>query len=114
MSNMLPAHLFVAEVTNRTKDWLLAATEHVRKNLAREAEALAENRNRMTVSDRYENRVLQRTLGLLNTVRALEDAQRMIRVFPVQVSRGRHAVSRDRWVDYHYGYFTVRSRAFPT
>ena len=113
MSSSLPAHRFVAEVTDRSKDRLLAATEHVRKNLGREAEAQAENRDRMSVSDRYENRVLQRTFGLLNTVRALEDAQRMIRVFPAQVGRGRDAVSRDRWVDYHYGYFTVSLASIP-
>jgi hypothetical protein len=113
MTSKLSSHLFVSEVISRSKPTFSAAADHVRKNEVREAEAQAENRARMTVAERYETRVMRRALGLLTTLQALEDAQRMISVFPSQLSHGRAAVSRDRWADYHYGYFTISLASLP-
>jgi len=89
------------------------AAEHVRKNASREAEAQAENRASMTPAERYETEVMRRTFGLLNTVGALADARRLISVFPSKLGKGAQSISRDRWVDYHYGYFTVSLASLP-
>ncbi|MBI2408126.1 MAG: hypothetical protein HYV19_07500 [Gemmatimonadetes bacterium] len=37
----------------------------------------------------------------------------MMRVFPSQLQKGKARISRDRWVDYHYGYFTIALASMP-
>lgn len=113
MPSKLPNHPFVAAAMDRTRPLLLEAVDHIRANQTREEEAQAENRARMDAAGRYDSQVLRRTLGLMSTVRMLEETQRMIKVFPSQIAKGRSGVSRDRWVDYHYGYFTVSLASLP-
>ena len=58
-------------------------------------------------ADQYLKAVYRRTLGLLATIEVLDDARRMIKIFPAQVGHGADGLTRDRWVNYHYGYFTI-------
>src|SRR2546423_5734768 len=113
MSSKLYSHPFVAEEFERSLPFVKAAAQHVGKNSHREQEAQAENRTKMTAAQMYDHLVMRRTLGLVNTLRVLDDARRMITVFPTDIGKGTNGVSRDRWVDYHYGYFTVSLASVP-
>ena len=107
MSSKLSKHPFVTITMKRTRSLLLDGFEHVLARRAHEAKAQSENRARMDAADQYDEQVLRRTLGLTATIQVLEDARCMISVFPTRLGRGAAGVSRDRWVDYHYGYFTI-------
>ena len=113
MSSTLLGHPFVAATMERTRSLSLDGIKNVLEQPGHEAKAQAENRARMDAADRYEAQVHRQTLGLMTTIQVLEDARHMIRVFPKQLTRGTTGVSRDRWVDYHYGYFTVSLASLP-
>jgi hypothetical protein len=113
MATELFEHPFFGAVADSATPSLQRAAEHVRANLHREGEAQAENRRRMTQAERYATNVFLRTISIYNTLRALDDARRLIAIFPGQVGKGADAMTRDRWVDYHYGYFTVSLASLP-
>lgn len=112
MATDLFQHPFLTETSEHTIPTLLAALQHVR-NAQDERKAQSENWARLNTADRYAATVLRRTQGLYGTLRVLEDARRLIAVFPTQFGKGPSAISRDRWVDYHYGYFTVALASLP-
>jgi hypothetical protein len=107
MSNKVLNHQFVAVALDRSRSSMDEAIDHLFSNLHREEEARSENRARMDAAARYETDVLRPTCGLASTLQVLDDSRRMIGVFPSQLGRGNAKISRERWVDYHYGYFTV-------
>ena len=89
-------HPFVTATVERAQPFWLAGFEHVLANLGREAEEQSENRARMDAADQYEAQVLRQTVGLMATIQVLEDARRMISVFPTKPIQGAAGVSRDR------------------
>ncbi|MCY4636422.1 MAG: Cthe_2314 family HEPN domain-containing protein [Acidobacteria bacterium] len=103
----LQEHPFVTATRERAQPLLTAALNHLQSNTAREDEARSENRARLNASAQYVESVYRRTVGLMATIQTLEDARRVIRVFPAELGRGTDGVSRNRWIDYHYGYFTI-------
>jgi hypothetical protein len=113
MATDLFQHPFLTATSERALPTLLAAWQHVRRNADHERKAQRENWARLNPADRYATTVLRRTQGLYDTLRVLEDARRLIGVFPTQLGKGSSAISRDRWVDYHYGYFTVALASLP-
>jgi hypothetical protein len=107
------SHALITTVIREASPLVIAAAKHVQKNAHREGEAQRENQERMTPHARYVTGVFRRTIALFRTVDVLLDARRMLTVFPSSLSRAPGAISRDRWVDYHYGYFTVSLASLP-
>ena len=107
MPSKLPTYPFPRTVRERAQPLLQAAIDNLQANRGHEARARAKNRARMNVADLYLEAVFRRTLGLLATFEVLQNARRMIKIFPAKLGHGADGLTRDRWVDYHYGYFTV-------
>ena len=107
MPTNLSTYPFVRTVRERAMPRLLAAIENFQANRRHDVRARAKNRARMHVADQYLDPVLRRTFGLLATFEVLDTARRMIGMSPDQLGDGADGLTRDRWVDYHYGYFTV-------
>ena len=107
MPTRIETHAFTTTTRERAAPLLTAAIDNLGANRGHEAEARAKNRARMNVGDHYLEAVFRRTLGVLATIEVLYNARRMIKTFPTQLGRGAHGLTRDRWIDYHYGYFTV-------
>ena len=106
MLNNLFEHPFVVATRERTTPLIMQGFDHLRANPDDTDKAPRENRERIDTADQYEMQVMDRTMNLLNTVEALDNARGLMFVFPEYAAQSA-SLSQDQWINYHYGYFTI-------
>lgn len=109
----LGPHPMVGEVMDALRPTIIAACKAVSANLEEADVIRANNRRKLTSAERYGMAVMEAQRSFLAVIDRVETSARLLRIYPVGTGKGRHGLSRDRWVDYHFGYLTVALASLP-
>lgn len=107
LSDQLSSHALVSGVSETAMPTILRGFKAVRMNPDKADRIRRANNRSLTSSERYSLAVLGGLHTYLGVADRIDSATRLILIYPVQVGRGRGKMSRDAWVDYHYGCLTV-------
>jgi len=101
-------HPLIIGVHEAVKPVLIRGAE-VAKESDKRKRAKSQEANRKTLSlvEHYYLSVMEAIHPLVGTFARIDEAHSLIFRFPSALRSGRHKMSRDQWVDYHYGTLTV-------
>lgn len=101
-------HPLIISNFDAVKPLLERGAKAARETDKRKRETLQEaNRKTLSLDERYCLSVMEAIHPLLGTFARIDDAHSLIFRFPSALRSGRHRMSRDQWVDYHFGTLTV-------
>lgn len=105
-------HALVGTLLERLQPILLGdAVARVLANPDAAGRTRAANRRRQTKPQRYDHLVFYRVSALIDTTARQRNAIWLMGIYPSQVGRGKQAMRRDEWIDYHFGSFSIYAAA---
>jgi hypothetical protein len=106
-------HPFTHEVIDRIGVTIAAGARRVVAASGHEDEARRANNKNATVGERYDIAVLNALQGLVAAMAMARNAHYFATTAPSSVGLRRTGITRDAWIDYHFGVFTVSLASIP-
>jgi Cthe_2314-like HEPN len=104
----IASHPLIVSALDVVKPLLIRGTEAAKETVKRKREALQEaNRKTLSPLESYSLSVMEAIHPFVGVFDRIDQAHSLIFRFPSVLRNGRHKMSRDQWVDYHFGTLTV-------